>query len=387
MPSKPGAWIYDTDGPRTLFLQETANGLGLPKSWGIEPSQLTSKLVSNTASIFHWEYVSQCLLSAPPAPLPTLAAAFSSQNQTHPPSHASSSVASTFPEWRPPDMSPGGLWHSARVKRLTWAASFYENSEELVAEGLRQLEIHRANFDDTGPAPKHLQLLWWEFPESSWEDVRVGGSMNFLTEPKHQFVPNAPMNADELLVATEFVDELIALGVLREPTDTNGYPIDVVTNAPLFTVPKPGQPGQYRCIADMLKGGQNESVGGDPVVLPRASHIVDEFYHGGYSAVYDMSKFFYNFPTRAEDRPYLGLIHPKTADILAYYGLPMGGGNSPGVACRGGEAFLRLVRESSHLFQSEGSINCWWTGFQQDGGYDPRLGYGYNLRNSSGLAV
>jgi hypothetical protein len=292
-----------------------------------------------------------------------------------------------FPEWRPPDMSPGSPWHEARLKRLRWAANFYDNSEELIGQGIRQLAIHRTNYDEHGPAPTQLQLLWWEFPESSWDDIRLGGSMNFLSEPKHQLTPNSPMNAEELQVAGEFVDELVALGVLREPIDSAGHPVDVVTNAPLFTVPKPGQPGQYRCIADMLKGGQNEAVGSDPVVLPRASHIVDEMYHGGYSAVYDFSKYFYNFPTREEDRPYLGLLHPVTAAMLAYYGLPMGGGNSPGVAGRGGKAFLRLVRESCHLFQGDGLINCWWTGFLKDGGYDPRLGYGYNLVNETGLAV
>lgn len=77
----------------------------------------------------------------------------------------------------------------------------------------------------------------------------------------------------------------------------------------------------------MLKGGQNKSVGSDPVVLPRASHIIDEMYHGGYSAVYALSKYFYHFPTRAEDRLYLGLLHPSTEEMLAYYDLPMGGGN------------------------------------------------------------
>lgn len=99
------------------------------------------------------------------------------------------------------------------------------------------------------------------------------------------------------------------------------------------------------------------------------------------------SKYFYNYPTRAEDRPYLGLIHPITEAMLTYYGLPMGGGNSPSVAGRGGEAFLQLVRESNHLFQGEAMANCWWTGFLSDGGYDPRLGYGYNLVSERGLAV
>jgi hypothetical protein len=152
-------------------------------------------------------------------------------------------------------MSPGSPWYVAQINRLQWAAGFYDDSEKLVDEGIQQLDIHRGNYDETGPAPKRLQLLWWEFPQSSWDDVRLGGSMNFLSEPKHQITPNSPMNAEELQVAGEFVDKLVALdGVLREPTDKNGMPVDVVTNAPLFTVPKPGQPGQYRCITDMLKG-------------------------------------------------------------------------------------------------------------------------------------
>lgn len=149
-----------------------------------------------------------------------------------------------------PDMTPGGEWHSAHVARLRWAASFYDNSEGLVTEGLAQLAIHHLNCDEYGPAPKGLQLSWWEFPESSWDDVWLSGSMNLLTEPKHQILPNSPMNDEELKVAKEFVDELVALGVLRPPTDAKGQPVDIFTNAPLFTVPKPGQPGQYHCIAD-----------------------------------------------------------------------------------------------------------------------------------------
>jgi hypothetical protein len=388
MPGKPGAWICDVDGPRQLFQVETGKALGAPKHLLATPESLSPKLLSNTSSIFHHEYLSQCfLLQLQTCHFALPGAASEPSAPAAPPPLVPTDDDEVFPEWRPPDMSPGGVWHTERVERLRFASSHYENSEALFSQGLEQLAIHRQNYDDIGPAPKRLQLLWWEFPQSSWDDVRLGGSMNFLTEPRHQILPNAPMNAEELKVAEEFVDELVALGVLRPPTDPDGSPFDVVTNAPLFTVPKPGQPGQYRCIADMLKGGQNESVGSDPVVLPRASHIIDEMYHGGYSAVYDFSKYFYNYPTRAEDRPYLGLLHPVTEEMLAYYGLPMGGGNSPGVSGRGGEAFLRLVRESHHLFRGSAIANCWWTGFQRDGGYDPCKGYGYNLTNRHGLVV
>jgi hypothetical protein len=83
-------------------------------------------------------------------------------------------------------------------------------------------------------------------------------------------------------------------------------------NAPLFTVEKAGQPGQWRVIADMKNGGQNDHIGKDPVHLPRASGILEKLYTGGWSAIVDASKFFHNFPMHPNDRPYLGCIHPKT---------------------------------------------------------------------------
>ena len=79
-------------------------------------------------------------------------------------------------------------------------------------------------------------------------------------------------------------------------------------------------------IADMLRGDQNECIAGDPVFLPRISHILDQLYSKGYSAVVDASKYFYQFPTHPDDRPYLGLKHPITQILLEYAGLPMGGG-------------------------------------------------------------
>jgi hypothetical protein len=68
----------------------------------------------------------------------------------------------------------------------------------------------------------------------------------------------------------------------------------------------------------MLRGGQNKCIGADPVVLPRASHILDLMYEGGYSAVVDASKFFHQFSTHPKDRPHLGLKHPITG-LLYYY--------------------------------------------------------------------
>lgn len=158
MPSKPGAWIHDLDGPRTLFLEEIAKGLGVPKEWNVAKEAYSAKLISNTASLFHWEYLSQCfLLSVTTKPAPPVVPSLEPTPTNLPP--ADDDDGYDFPEWRPPDMSPGSPWYAARIKRLERAASFYENSSELIAEGIQQLAIHRENYDETGPAPKRLQLL------------------------------------------------------------------------------------------------------------------------------------------------------------------------------------------------------------------------------------
>ena len=59
------------------------------------------------------------------------------------------------------------------------------------------------------------------------------------------------MDESGLNTAAEFVDELIKLGVVRDIDEG----MEILTNAPLFVVPKEGQPGEWRVIADMLKGG------------------------------------------------------------------------------------------------------------------------------------
>ena len=88
--------------------------------------------------------------------------------------------------------------------------------------------------------------------------------MNFLKTPPAQLTPNSPMDASGLEAARQFVDELISLGVFRE-IDKG---LKVLSNAPLFVVPKPGQPGEWRSIADMKKGLQNSCIGADPCFMP-----------------------------------------------------------------------------------------------------------------------
>ena len=252
--------------------------------------------------------------------------------------------------------------------------------DEAVAfqEGLEILSLHGKNYGDEGP--KHLVLLWWEWPEDKWCELRRGLSMNFLKTPLPGLVANAPMNPDELATAIKFVDELISLGVLEEEP----YPGNVVNNCSLFLVPKPGQPGQYRCIADMKKGGQNQMVGADPVQMTVPGDILPRLYPNGFSATLDIAKFFHMFPTVEEERPYLGCVHPGTGRMYRYKTLPMGSGNSPGASGRYGATFRRLVEETLPAFQGQAIQNDFSTGLSGRG-FNPQLGRGRVLLGPDGL--
>ena len=117
------------------------------------------------------------------------------------------------------------------------------------------------------------------------------------------------------------------------------------------------------------------------------AHILDSLYSGGYSAVVDASKFFYQFPTYPQDRTHLGIVHPVTGVVYAYHGLPMGSSNSPALAGRYGMAFLRKLIQDHKIFQGTVKANCHWKGFQDSSLYDPQMGYGYTVQhNGKGAA-
>ena len=171
------------------------------------------------------------------------------------------------------------------------------------------------------------------------------------------------MSEAGLVAAGAFVDELLTLGAIRSAEDG----MKILANAPLFVVEKPDQPGQWRAIADMKEGGQNECIGSDPVFLPRSNHILEEMYAGGYSAVVDMSKYFYNIPTHPDDHPFLALMHPITRALYIYFGLPMGSSSSPAFASRVGNSFLRRLRQKFSIFSGVGAANCFWSSFEELG--------------------
>jgi hypothetical protein len=188
------------------------------------------------------------------------------------------------------------------------------------------------------------------------------------------------MDEEQTRIGAEFVDELIELKVLRKAPPGRA----TRANAPLFVIPKTGQKGQWRVIANLLAGGQNSVVGNDPVYLPRVSHILGQLYQGGFSAVVDASKFFYQFSTHPDNQTYLGMLHPVTGELYEYHGLPMGAGNSPALGSRYGLAFVRLLKERFQRFQGKPEANCWWTGFRETGEFNPDLGHGYVLIGADG---
>ncbi len=250
--------------------------------------------------------------------------------------------------WTPPDLRVGSEFYVSTVSRLRTACDTLPESEREQAflDGLDDLDAHRGNY--SGDGPTKLTLLWWEWPEEHWESIRLGISMNFMRVPEPNILPNMDMDAEQLDLANKFVDQLISLGVLRSAKEDG---VEVVNNFPLFLVPKSGQPGEWRCIADGKSGGQNACCISDPCMMTAPDHILPFLYRGGFSAVADFSKYFHCFKTQIGEYMYFGLIHPVTGEVLYYARLPMGTCNSPAGSGRLGAALIRELIDNCALFQ------------------------------------
>jgi hypothetical protein len=168
-------------------------------------------------------------------------------------------------EWSALDLSKYSPWYKDRVKSILQAIEGDLEAERWYRAGLQALAIHRENYTVEGP--KHLQLLWWEFPKEHWEPLCEGSSRHFLVTPEGELVLNSAMDDMEQEAAGRFIDELILLGVLLPAEGC------LRANCPLFCVDKANQPGQKRCIADMKRDGQNACIGKDPVYhFPKRNH-------------------------------------------------------------------------------------------------------------------
>jgi hypothetical protein len=354
LPPKIGDLIETKQGIRHTLADEYARSAGVPKGWIDDEAKVGTLRAEQTTCVNIWEAAAETLRQSLKGGFNhhtcsvgvyyehsearrDLAEELRPTKSEPPPTHKGSKKESTDQKsttqkewsWVPPDLSEEGAWYATRVENLKKAAATLPNSEAVILDGLLKLKRHRKNYTKTHPDPKKLQVLWWEFPPEHWNDLLNGCPMNFLHTPQKGAAPNSPMDPEQLRIAVEFVEELIELGVLApKPKDTNLH-----STTPLFCLAKAGQPGQWRVIANCRTGGQNDAVGSDPVILPRINHILPRLYQGGWSAVVDASKMFYQFPTKQEEQKFLGVIHPVTGEEYVWAGLPMGAGNSPACAC------------------------------------------------------
>ena len=386
MPDSLDSWVKVEKGVRRLQPEELAKAKGMPKEW--QPTSRKKRTVWRTIvslitvvhlwtaamdPLGHWLRSRTCLETPKVASeniWPTKGKCKS------PASIGWNDPATNTSEWEVPDLSEGSDWYQARVASLRQAILTLPDYAKHLEDGLQALARHRTNYTSNGP--QQLQLLWWEFPEEHWEPLREGCSMNFLISPEGELQMNSKMDEAGKAIAGKFVDELVKLGVLL-PADGK-----LRANCPLFCVDKASQPGEKRCIADCKKGGQNACMGQDPTYLVRNDEILPQLYEGGWSAIADASKQFHNFPTKPDERRYLGCIHPITGAELVYAGLPMGTSNSPAIACRINNGALRQLKKESTLFQGSVRENTWRT--KLDGKeYDSRLGHGRILMGQDGL--
>lgn len=264
---------------------------------------------------------------------------------------ASTSIPSTSTwTWNPPPLDENSTFRRESIGRLVTALESFPSDQRdaLFREGLTLLEKHSLNYTDKGP--QKLVLLWWEWPSEHWVELCHGVSMNFIETPTPQILPNQKMTPEHIEMACQFMDQLIDLEVFLACKKE-----DIKNNFPLFIVPKPKpeQAGEFRCIADGKKGGQNSYCIPDPVQMTSPDHILPHLYKGGYSAVVDMSKYFHCFKTVKEERQYMGIFHPKTNEPFVYGGCPMGLRNSPGGTGRFGMSFIRYIIDTSDLFNRD----------------------------------
>jgi hypothetical protein len=251
-------------------MEELAKGKGLPSEWCTKDTTLPEKAVKETTCVHIWSVVCDAIgLWLKQAQHGTLAEATTPLLWPMPPTkkvRAPQSRGDTIGKLGV--LPPGSIcgWKIVpRTCELSPESHPRPNRCGITLAGRigSPGDPPRGNYSAEGP--KYLQVLWWEFPAPHTEAIRIGSSMHFLIDPGEELVDNPKLTSDQLDVVCEFVEELRAMGVVRPAT----RPLKRV--CPLFVV-------QWRCIADMKRGGQNGCCGLDPIFLPSLRDILSQIY-------------------------------------------------------------------------------------------------------------
>ena len=77
------------------------------------------------------------------------------------------------------------------------------------------IAAHQENYGPEGPSG--LVILWWEWPRTHWNNLRLRISMSFMVTTTPGIIANQYLEGPALEAAIKFVDELISLHVLGPP--------------------------------------------------------------------------------------------------------------------------------------------------------------------------
>jgi hypothetical protein len=208
IPERPGSLIQTPTGPCQTLSDEVARAKGVPSNW-LTWCKYGDKIVlpngfcnatNNTTALALWE----AAVEWPTNPV-----------RYHQPRQASKISPSSQQDWswHPPDLSVDGTWFKQQKHSLLHAIRKLALSStehwQLYQRCMTILDTHRTNYDDFGPTPTTLQVIWWNFPSEHWQQLLDGFSMNFLTEPQPFTPVPAILEKGQLDTIDQFMGELV----------------------------------------------------------------------------------------------------------------------------------------------------------------------------------
>ena len=145
----------------------------------------------------------------------------------------------------------GEIFYKLRVKSLKRVITLHPTSahSNILTQGLGILDSQRYKYSSAGPKTLYNSLV---------------------VKP----IPTLERTTVALNEAISFVDELVSLGFLQHTPHSS----NILNKFLLFLVPKSGQPGEFRPIADGKTGGKNDVCVADPCHVTSTYHILPYLY-------------------------------------------------------------------------------------------------------------